>query len=407
MKLTGPGKLVFFILVLGIAFGGWNAWQRSQGKAGGTGGGGFQMPKLPDVLGNRDTSTSNGGGAGSGSNEIELVSSPSKKGWLNEQIGKFNAANAGKYKVKFTPLETREAMHAILDGTVKPAIYCPSTTIWTTRLQEAWQAKAGKPILNLDDPMSYRVFFRTPLVFLTTRSKAGYVRAQLGASNGWENLRALNLGRKRAPWGRIKWAHADPLNANSGMMTLGLILARYAEASGQSGALQSVSNSPRFRTYMRELSRGLIYELPAESGTSALTKDFVDNPDRYDFITTYENSALEVVAQNPNLAVAYPNPTVVSEHVVAILQGDWLSENQKQGALEFMKFLGTQSSLRDGVKYRFRPVSGGSSNLQAEITRLRDAGFQQSFSSVELPPYEALNAAAFQWRIHIAKKPAQ
>ncbi len=40
MKLTGPGKLVVLLLALGVAFGGWNAWQRSQGKAGGA----FKMP---------------------------------------------------------------------------------------------------------------------------------------------------------------------------------------------------------------------------------------------------------------------------------------------------------------------------------------------------------------------------
>lgn len=408
MKLTGAGKFVILLLALGLAVGGFRFWQGSGGKLGN-----LNLPKMPDMSGNRNGGAGSGDASGnpsgnpSGSTgEIELVSSPSKKGWLNEQIEKFNNSNGKGFRVKFTPLETREAMHAILDGTAKPVIYCPSNTSWTQRLQEAWAAKnPGRPILNLDDPTSYRVFFRTPIVFLTTKSKANFLRSQLGTTDGWDNLRALSMGRKRAPWGRFKWAHADPLTANSGNMTLGLMLAYFAEASGQGGAPQSVATSSRFRTFMKEISRSLVYDLPAESGSSALLKAFVENPSRYDVITAYENTALETISQNPNFAVIYPTPTVSSEHVVAVLNGDWVSNAQKQAAQAFMAFLGTPDSLREGAKYRFRPATGSSTSLQAEITRLSDAGFRQSVSSIDLPPYEALNAAVFQWRIHIAKKP--
>ncbi len=423
MRVTGLGKIVILLLILGAAIGGWRAFQTLGAKSGGTGNGnGKGGSSFPSLFGNKSkggnsngnndgsnsndgsgqSSTRNGGATDANSgdvaaadNEILLLTSATKKGWLLDQIGKFNAQNGGKYRVTTKFMETRDAMHAILEGKVKPAIWSPSSTIWTSRLAQAWQQKNGKPILNLDDTTSYRVFFRSPLVFLTTKAKLPKLKPILGG--GWDKLRTSS---------GIKFSHPDPLTSNGGMMTIGLILADYASQTG--GDPTEIANSAKFRLYLQQLERGLVFDLPAQGGSSSLFKAFVKDPNRYDFITTYESNAIDEAIKNPQVAVIYPNPTAVSENVGAVLQGDWLSNTQQEGARAFLQFMGSEAAMREGLAYHFRPAqSGGTLSITNTLNQLRGQGFQQSFSAVELPPYTALNDAAFQWRLHVAKLPAQ
>src|SRR5689334_4470616 len=100
MKLTPMGKLALFLLVLGLGFGGFKAYQRSAGKISANGGGGTQAGGASgtgstgsDAVSNGGDSAGNSGRAPStvGANELQIVTSASKRGWLNEQIDKFNA----------------------------------------------------------------------------------------------------------------------------------------------------------------------------------------------------------------------------------------------------------------------------------------------------------------------------
>ncbi|RYG74151.1 hypothetical protein EON80_02610 [bacterium] len=389
MKLTPFAKIILILLVLGAAVGGYRSWQRLQpaGRA--------PQPGSKNSAGQPADVRS-----GSASGELQFITSASKKGWIVEQIDKFNALESTRIPVVLKSVETREAMHQILDGKAKPALWSPSSVIWADRLAQAYQ---GKSILDTSDANSYRVILRTPLVFLTTKEKASVLRPLLGSTDCWANIRDLSERKKRVPWGNFKWAHADPLNANSGMLSLALILADYADRTGQSGSIETVANSAGFISYLKSVEKRFVYNTAVEKGSSALVASFVEDPSRYDFIVAYESDGLREVSKNSGLAVIYPNPTANSESAVAVLDGDWVTPEQKAGADTFLKFLAQPEAARDGLKEHFRPVRGAS--LSSEISRYGENGFRDSYSSIELPPYAALNAAAFKWRIEIAKKP--
>jgi ABC-type sulfate transport system substrate-binding protein len=206
------------------------------------------------------------------------------------------------------------------------------------------------------------------------------------------------MGQRKTPWGGFRWSHADPLGSSSGVMTLGLILADYGQKTGQSGSLAQVAASPKFLSYLRELDRSLVYDQPARGGTTKLTNAFLEDLSRYDVITGYESAALAAAPKNSEVAVIYPSPTSVSEHAVTLLNGDWVSQQQREGAMAFMQFLGGREALQGGLKYYFRPAqSGGALTLSNVLARYSEQGFKDSFSTVELPPYEALNSAAYRW----------
>lgn len=398
MKLTGAGKFVVFILVVGIAIGLFRTFGAK---------GGLKMPNLPTQNGG----TNNGGATETstqntaGGVEIPFIITAAKKGWVAAQTEKFNQAHQGKYFVKPIEVPSREAMHGILSGKQKPVIWSSGNPIWPARLAQAWKAQKGSAILDLNDPSMHRVFLRSPLLFLTTKDKVKFLRPLLGNAQCWQNIRKMSMGQLKTPFGPLRFSHADPLTSSSGMLTLGLIMVDYAGRTGQGGNLDALSKNAAFMKYLSELERGLVYDKPAEDGTTALTKAYAADPTRYDLITAYEGTSLSLAAKNSNLAVIYPQPTAVSEHEVSILMGDWVSAEQKAGAQEFLKFLGGEDSLQDGVKEKFRPVvSGTGVSLNSELSSHAAQGFQQSYAPIELPPYEALNDAAYQWKLKIAKQ---
>lgn len=396
MKLTALGKITILLVAIGLAIGGWRLWTSRS----------IPLPNIP-----RGTTPQNGANPAQGetpsegsANEIILMTNPAKKGWLNDQVEAFNASG-NPIKVKMRFIATREAMHDVIEGKEKPALWSPSSVIWADRLSEVWGQKHSGTLIDTGDPSSYRTVLRTPMVFLTTRAKAKFLRPLLAGNNSWRNIRDLALGKKKAPWGKVKWAHSDPLNANSGMLTLALILTDYAQQTGQSAAIEKVATSAGFKTYMKELEKNIVYDTAVDKGTTALTKSFAEDQSRYDFITTYESSALEAGKKDPNLVVIYPAPTALADSAVATLNADWVSPDQKAAAKQFLDFLASKPSIAAGVKASFRPAaSSGGVTLNAEIQRTGGQGFQQSYSSIELPPYEALNNAAFTWRIEIAHK---
>lgn len=191
------------------------------------------------------------------------------------------------------------------------------------------------------------------------------------------------------------------------MLTMSLIVNEFAQKHGLTGSLEQAAGSRPFTTYLTEVDRKFLYDASA-LGSSKLEASFVADPGRRDFITTYESAALESVSENPSLAVIYPTPTVNADQSAAVLNADWVSDDQRKGAQEFLAFLGGAASLRDGLQYHFRPAqSGGGLSLAPQLANYGGQGFQQYYSAIELPPYAALNEAANQWRVYVAKLPAQ
>ena len=399
MKLKPLGKLTLLILVLGLAFGGYKWWNQSRGGNAATSG-----PRgNPAVSGTNDTrldsDVSHVKNQPVSSDEIQIISSNTKEGWLADQINAFNAQQGQGVKVAARAVETREAMIGILNGQYKPALWSPSSVIWADRLSEVWQQKTQQTLLDTGDVNSYRQIFKSPIVFLTTREKARFLRPLL-ENEAWSNIRKISAGKIRVPYGQFKWAHADPLNANSGMLTMALILSDYTEKTGQGGSINRVAKSRAFADYLGELEKDFVNDNAVKNGSSALVKSFAEDTSRYDFVTAYESAALDQVVKNPDLAVIYPSPTVNSEQAIAALDWPDLSEPQRRAARDFLQFLASKSSINAGFKEYFRPARGDNPS----ISRYKSAGFRPSYTAIEVPPYLALNDAGYQWSQVVAKQ---
>ena len=190
---------------------------------------------------------------------------------------------------------------------------------------------------------------------------------------------------------------ADPLNASSGTLTMSLIISEYAREHGGAGDLSATAATPGFAAYLSQVNRAYVRD-PSAVGSSALEKAYVSDPKSRDFITAYESAALAAVEQNPDLVMVYPSPTAVADQSAVLLSAPWTSDAQKTTARAFLDFLSKPEALDDGVQYYFRPSQNGAQTLSARLGPNAKAQFQSSYAQIELPPYDALNEAAAQWR---------
>jgi len=381
-----PGGWLIILILIGLIFFGFRTFKQRLAP-------GSTTPASSTATGSDGSFLTPTDAAGG---NILVSTTKTKEKWMRTQIDKFNAqSQSGKVKLNLT--ESRESMQDILNDKLHPTIWSPSSPVWTSRVADYWpQTHGGQKIADLNRSDTYRVLFKSPLVFVTTKEKAGFLRPLLGGATPWENVRQLGSGQKKCPWGRFKFAYADPLNASSGTLTMSLIITEYARAHGQENDLNAAASSPGFAAYLRQVNRAYVRGAD-NAGSSKLEKAFAASTGSRDFITAYENAALAALDRNPDLALIYPSPTANADQGVLILTAPWVSDSQAQTAHAFLDFLGTPEALSDGVQYYFRPTQGGSRALANRLSAPARAQFQASPVTVDLPPYEALNEAAARW----------
>jgi len=362
-------RLSVLVLIVGFAVGGWRSWH---------------SPHTDHLL------------PGDNLTRIELLTTADKANWVRSQVFTFNEINYKKYQVTVHYVDSRAAMEKVLDGSEQPVLWSPESPTWIARANDVWQQRKGGPLVQVDDYTSYRVFLRSPLVFLTTHEKAGYLRRYLSGSRPWASLHDMSSGDLRPPWGRLRFSISDPLRSNSGMASLGMILVEYTRDHG--GSLTGVASTPQFGAYLAKLNRGLVFDEPCRQGTAALAAAYVRDVESRDVIVTYENIALSAARWNKTLEVIYPNPTETADLSVCIVNGSWVTPQQRVGAQAFMAYISRPESLQLGLRYNMRPaVPESATTMETRLAHYQSQGFQQTYTTVEPPPYDALNIAAGQW----------
>ena len=355
-------------------------------------------PHQTSGSGTGDSVASGGGStpAQAANGDIIVSTTKTKQQWMQAEIEKFNGQSQGG-KVSLQLAESRDALHGILDGKMQPVLWSPSSPAWVYQLAHVWPAAhGGAQIADVSSSQSYRTLFKSPLVFLTTKEKAGYLRPLLSGPAPWEAVRQLSLGQRKAPWGTFRFAYADPLNASSGLLTMSLIVTEYVQARSLSDPTAAAA-TPQFATYLSQINRAFVRD-PSAVGSSDLEKAYSANPQSRDFITAYESAALAAVTQNPDLVIIYPNPTANADQTIYELSGSWVSDSQKTTASAFMDFVSRPEAQDDGVQYYFRPAQNGAQTLSDRLSPAARTQYKASYTSVDLPPYDALNEAASQWR---------
>ncbi len=322
---------------------------------------------------------------------LDFIFSTEKNAWLEAAINDFNKQQVqvrGKVvEVQFDDSGSLDIANQIVAGQKKPVVWSPSSMLELNRLSFKWQQAHGQgsAVLISTGNFGIQSLASSPLVFALWKERADAFLNYYGSIN-WTNI-ADALGKKgwgdlRGPsdWGAVKFGQTRPTMSNSGLLTLTLIAYNFFKEQRQ--LTQTQVNDQKFLAYLN-LFESAVNGFGLSSGTYMEQNVIPSGPAQADIIMTYENLVLTLQQEANNrqhqpLLMFYPSLNIVSDHPFAILNGSWVSDEQKQAAQALRDFLLTDAQQRNAVQNGFRPVS---TNVQISSSAIPNNPFAQ-FSQI-------------------------
>lgn len=344
--------------------------------------------------------------------ELTVLYSTEKEAWLSDVLADFNGqANGRPIQVKLEKMGSREMYLAVLDGSQKPDVISPASSLQISILQNLSASQFGTPLVNPTDPASCRSVVTTPLVLVAWQERANVLWGDNPNGKMWQRLHDALVepqgwaGYDHPEWGYIKFGHTDPLKSNSGFMAILLMTYNYFGKTSGLTAPDILANTD-YQQWFKEIE-GTISEFGDSTGT--YMKQIVTyGPSKYDLIAVYESTAIEqasnAVGRYGPLRVYYPPATVLSDHPFCVLNADWVTPDKAQAAQVFIDYLLSQPAQEKALlKHGFRPVEPTISLTQpgspfSAGNPVGNIGLAVDLPpQVELPPGDVLNTLLDFW----------
>ena len=341
---------------------------------------------------------------------ITMAYGSEKRTWLEEQLKLFAATSprtaSGKpIKVEAKAMGSGEAQQAVLTGTFRPTIYSPASAAYVSLLNEAWLREAGrtKPVSPQGEPLVL-----SPVVIAMWRPMAealGWPGKQLG----WADILRVSTGDKgwgafgHPEWGPFKLGHTHPEFSSSGLLSV--LAEAYAGAKKTRGLTREDLASPGVGKLMSAVEASVVHY---GKSTGFFSDKLVERgPGYLSAAVIYENLVVESYAKptgNPPLVALYPvEGTFWADHPFCILDGDWVSAEQREAAGQLLAFLRKRPAQERALVHGFRPADTQIA-IAAPVDAAHGADPKQPQTLLDVPDGTTLYALVDTWREY--KRPA-
>ncbi len=341
---------------------------------------------------------------------ISIAYGTEKEEWLRAAVEQFEAEShrvrGRAIEIELEGIGSREMINEIIQGELKPTVVSPASSIQIELLQGEWQARSNDSILFEGDDAPQPLVI-TPLVVVAWEERAQVLSLEHSASL-WENIHDVLSDSQgwgafgKPEWGLAKFGQTDPETSNSGIQTL--VLLSYGYHDKTVGLNNQDILDAGFQRWLDALEQAVL-EFPPSTGT--LMEDVVRfGPSKYDFVVVYENLAIENIETARGrwgpIRIYYPPANVLSDHPYAILNAEWVSQEQREAAAVFREYLLSEEMQRLAlVDYGFRPANTSVpfDTDDSPFRRFSNYGVQMDIAqSVEIPPADVLNELINLWR---------
>lgn len=290
--------------------------------------------------------------------ELTFVYSTEKKDWIEAAVAEF-ARREPAIKVNLVGKGSLEASAAILDGSLKPALFSPADSLIANLLADDWATKTGKPLFSADP----QPLLLSPLVFVVWQDRAQVLTAKSDGVLTWKAIREAVMSPKGWPavggkpaWGFVKLGQTDPSRSNSGLQALlSMSLEYYGKTNGLT--VEELLDE-KYQQWVKDIERS-VARFEASTGTF-MTDMIRFGPSKYDIAVVYESLAVSQLenAQGRwgNLHLYYPPVTLWSDHPIMLLETDALTPAQRAAGQKLIDYLRSVPVQSTALRFGFRPA---------------------------------------------------
>ena len=282
--------------------------------------------------------------------EFVFLYTSEKQGWIEEVTPKvedwFKERFGITVDVILVVTGTHDTVNRILDGSEKPTVWSPASSIWIPYMNTKWRSVTGN---NYDIAVDWTSLVLSPVVL-----------ASWGSYLGQHNVTGFMDLYKLAKEGfDFKYGHPDPLLSNGGTMT---VVLEFAEAAGKKPedlTVEDLKNETVIEIVKTIESKAVAYgkstgffgAWAAENGPAAIQ-----------FFGIYENVVLDnslkaLKKWNDPIVAMYPKKgTLIADHPFVILNATWIDKWQRFVAGQYLLFLLKPENQELAENYGFRPA---------------------------------------------------
>jgi Ca-activated chloride channel family protein len=358
---------------------------------------------------------------------VDVAASPEKIDLLTELAKTFNGgqSKAGDKRVvvQVKSKASGGAMQLLTDGWTdeaaegpKPVIWSPAASSWGAILDQNLATKGQKAMANQGTP-----FMNTPLVIAMPKPMAeaiGWPDKDLG----WSDILALTQSPEgwaaygHPEWGPFRLGKTNPNFSTSGLHAL--IAQNYAAV----GKTDGLSNEDLARADVLEYGKS-IESAVVHYGDTTLTfmnnwyrADQRGNPYTYaSAVAVEEKSVIDYNTGNPDgvlqqgeeprppripLVALYPKEgTLFSDNPFFILDADWVTQSEKDGAKLFQDFVQQSENQQKVLQFNFRP-GNPTVAIGAPIITANGVDPAQPQTTMQVPEPPVMIALLEQWNLN-------
>jgi Ca-activated chloride channel homolog len=358
---------------------------------------------------------------------VDVAASPEKLDLLTELAKTFNGSQnkVGETRVvvQVKSKASGGAMQLLTEGWAdeeaegpRPVIWSPAASSWGAILDQNLSTRGQSAMANQGTP-----FMNTPLVIAMPRPMAeaiGWPNTELG----WSDILELTQQPEgwsaydHPEWGPFRLGKTNPNFSTSGLHAL--IAQNYAAV----GKTDGLSSEDLARTDVLDYGKG-IESAVVHYGDTTLTfmnnwyrADQRGNPYSYaSAVAVEEKSVIDYNTGNPDgvlqqgeeprpprvpLVAIYPKEgTLFSDNPFFILDADWVSQTEKDGAKLFQDFVQKPENQQKVLQFNFRP-GNPTVAIGAPIVATNGVDPGQPQTTMQVPEPPVMISLLEQWNVN-------
>jgi Ca-activated chloride channel family protein len=341
-----------------------------------------------------------------GALELLFAYGSEKESWLKEVTDTFNrgghrTAGGKPIFVTLRPMGSGECIDEPLAGRLQAHLVSPASAAFIDLGNAESRAKTGKPLLERTENLVL-----SPVVIATWKPMA----EALGWPNqpvGWSDVLALAkdpqgwAAHGHPEWGSFKFGHTHPDYSNSGLISL--FAEVYAGAGKVKGLTADDVKDPKVAHFLEAIERSVVH-YGSSTGFFG-NKMFANGPQYLSAAVLYENMVIESYdaryqGKAFDVVALYPKEgTFWSDHPVGVVERPWVTDEHREAAKAYVKYLLDRPQQEKALAHGFRP-GDVAVPLASPIDTAHGVSPQEPKTTLEVPPVEVMTAVKDLWQKH-------